>query len=83
MMQLVAYTVAVVSSLSGDKEIAQHISLPGVPSGLVTIIGISHGGSLIDTGVTHSTRTQRCSSRMRPISSDLRRLWRELHSALP
>ncbi len=55
---VVAYAVAVVSAMSVTKSIAQLFAFPDIPSGLVAIIGISHGGYLIDKAVTHSTPTE-------------------------
>lgn len=52
---VMAYTVALVSYMSGTKSIDQLFAFPELPSGLVAIIGISHGGYLIDKAVTHST----------------------------
>jgi hypothetical protein len=52
---VVAYSVALVSYMSGTKSIDQLFAFPELPAGLVAIIGISHGGYLIDKAVTHST----------------------------
>jgi len=55
---VLAYTVAIVSAMSVTENIAQFFAFPDISPGLVTIIGISHGGYLIDKGVTHSTPTE-------------------------
>lgn len=55
---VVAYTVALVSAMVVNKSIAQLFAFPDIPAGIVAIIGISHGGYLIDKAVTHSTPTE-------------------------
>lgn len=55
---VVVYTVAIVSAMSADKSIAHIFVFPDISSGLVALIGISHGGYLIDKAVTHSTPTE-------------------------
>ena len=55
---IVAYTVTLEAAMAGTQNIATLIALPDLPPGLVAIIGISHGGYLIDKAVTHSTPTE-------------------------
>jgi len=52
---VVGYTVALVAAMSGTQNVADLFAFPDMPAGLVAIIGISHGGYLIDKAVTHST----------------------------
>lgn len=52
---VVGYTVALVAAMSGAQNVADFFAFPDMPAGLVAIIGISHGGYLIDKAVTHST----------------------------
>ena len=53
-----AYTAALLGLMAeNNNSIADLISFPNVPEGLVAIIGISHGGYLADKAITHSTPT--------------------------
>jgi hypothetical protein len=55
LIAVVVYTVAIVSAMSAAQSVAHLFVFPDISSGLVAIIGISHGGYLIDKAVTHST----------------------------
>lgn len=52
---VLGYTVALVAAMAGTQNIADLVAFPEMPAGLVAVIGISHGGYLIDKAVTHST----------------------------
>lgn len=54
----IAYTMALVAAMSAAKSIASFFTFPEVPSGLLAVIGISHGGYLVDKAVVHSSPTE-------------------------
>jgi len=55
---VVAYAVAMAIAMSSAASVAKFFAFPGLPEGLVAVIGISHGGYLTDKAFTHATPTE-------------------------
>ena len=53
-----AYGAALGMAMSGAVSIAKFFAFPELSEGLVTVIGISHGGYLTDKAFTHATPTE-------------------------
>ena len=53
-----AYAAALGMAMSGATSIAKFFAFPELSEGLVTVIGISHGGYLTDKAFTHATPTE-------------------------
>lgn len=55
LIAVVVYTVALVAAMLNTETIAQLVAFPDIAAGLVTIIGISHAGYLVDKAGIKST----------------------------
>ncbi len=57
MIAIVAYAVALAVAMSAASSLAAFFAFPNLPSSLIAVIGISHGGYLTDKAFTHSVPT--------------------------